>query len=204
MKFRTRNGVFGVGVLWMVVLLLAGCAPTNVSRDVPAGPDRDYHGGADRDMVVKRPAKNRDRPAVRKTPQRRQRPAVAPPALVARRPAAPVPALIPPKLPKMSAGRTNYGKASYYGKKFHGRRTASGEVYNQFELTAAHRTLPFGTVCRVTNLSNGKSVRVRINDRGPFVKGRIIDLSYRASQVVEGIRAGVFDVKIEILEYGKK
>lgn len=203
MKFTTRNGVFGAGVLWIVLLLLAGCAPANVSRDVPAGPERDYHGGADRDMVVKRPAKNREKPAVRKAPQRRPRPVAASPA-PAVRPAAPAPALKPPGLPKVSSGRVNYGKASYYGKKFHGRRTASGEVYNQFELTAAHRTLPFGTVCRVTNLRNGKSVRVRINDRGPFVKGRIIDLSYRASQMLEGIQAGVFEVKLEILEYGKK
>lgn len=203
MKFTTRKGVFGAGVLWLMVLWLAGCAPANVSRDAPAGPERDYHGGADRDMVVKRPAKNRKKPAIRKAPQRQPRPAAVPHA-PATRPAAPAPALKPPELPKAASHRVNYGKASYYGKKFHGRRTASGEVYNQYELTAAHRTLPFGTVCRVTNLSNGKSVRVRINDRGPFVKGRIIDLSYRASQVLEGLRAGVFEVKLEILEYGKK
>jgi rare lipoprotein A len=96
-----------------------------------------------------------------------------------------------------------YGKASYYGDKFHGRRTANGEVYNQFELTAAHKTFPFNTICRVTNLANGKRVTVRINDRGPFIRGRILDLSYQASKVVDGVRAGVIDVKIEILKWGE-
>lgn len=74
------------------------------------------------------------------------------------------------------------GQASYYGKEFHGKPTASGEIYNMHALTAAHRTLPFGTLVRVTNLKNGKSVVVRINDRGPFVKGRIIDLSREAAR----------------------
>lgn len=97
-----------------------------------------------------------------------------------------------------------YGKASFYGPKFHGRKTASGEVFNQYDLTAAHKTLPFGTICRVTNLDNGKSVIVKINDRGPFIQGRILDLSYKAAQVVDGIISGVIDVKIEILKYGKE
>jgi len=74
------------------------------------------------------------------------------------------------------------GCASYYGKEFHGKRTASGEVYNMYALTAAHRTLPFGTLVRVTNWKNGKSVVVKINDRGPFVEGRTIDLSYAAAR----------------------
>ena len=92
-----------------------------------------------------------------------------------------------------------YGKASYYGDKFHGRPTASGELYDRNKLTAAHRTLPFGTRCRVTNLVNGKSVIVRVNDRGPHVEGRVIDLSYKAAEQIGLVRAGIVDVKVEVL-----
>ncbi|MBN2200499.1 septal ring lytic transglycosylase RlpA family protein [bacterium] len=94
-----------------------------------------------------------------------------------------------------------YGKASYYGTGdgFHGKKTASGEIFDRNKLTAAHRTLPFGTRCRVTNRSNGRSVVVRINDRGPFVKGRIIDLSWAAAKRIGAERAGVVNVKLEVL-----
>ena len=98
--------------------------------------------------------------------------------------------------------QTFYGKSSYYGKKFHGRKTANGEVFDMYKMTAAHKTLPFGTICRVTNRSNGKQVTVRINDRGPFVAGRILDLSYAAALQIDGVRAGVMDVKVEVLEMG--
>nr|WP_243454178.1 septal ring lytic transglycosylase RlpA family protein [Oceanisphaera pacifica] len=91
------------------------------------------------------------------------------------------------------------GKASYYGGRFHGRKTASGEIFNKNILTAAHRTLPFGTQVRVTNLNNNKSVVVRINDRGPYAKGRIIDLSEQAARQLKMIRAGVVKVKVERL-----
>ena len=91
------------------------------------------------------------------------------------------------------------GKASYYADKFHGRPTASGEKYDKRALTAAHRTLDFGTKVKVTNLSNGKSVTVRINDRGPFVEGRIIDLSSAAADKIDMKTAGVVNVKVEIL-----
>ena len=77
------------------------------------------------------------------------------------------------------------GKASWYGERFDGRTTASGETYDMFQFTAAHRTLPLGTVLRVTNLHNGRSVLVRVNDRGPMVEGRIIDLSYGAAQMLQ-------------------
>ncbi|MEA5447117.1 septal ring lytic transglycosylase RlpA family protein [Leptolyngbya sp. CCNP1308] len=91
------------------------------------------------------------------------------------------------------------GMASWYGPGFHGRRSASGEVFNQNDLTAAHRTLPFGTRVRVTNLSTGQSVVVRINDRGPFGHGRVIDLSAAAAGNI-GIRAsGVGRVQLEVL-----
>ena len=90
------------------------------------------------------------------------------------------------------------GLASVYGEQFNGKSTASGERYNSGTLTAAHRTLPFGTVVRVTNLGNGKSVRVRINDRGPHVQGRIIDLSSSAA-VALGMSTGVARVRLEVL-----
>jgi rare lipoprotein A len=86
------------------------------------------------------------------------------------------------------------GIASYYGPGFHGRRTASGERFNQHAMTAAHRTLPFGTRVRVTSLGNGKAVVVRINDRGPFSRGRVIDLSRGAAVQLGIIRAGVANV----------
>jgi len=91
------------------------------------------------------------------------------------------------------------GYASWYGKKFHGRPTASGEIFNMYKLTAAHRTLPLGTYVKVTNLSNGKSVIVKINDRGPYVKGRIIDLSYMAAKKIGMVKKGVQKVKIEVI-----
>jgi rare lipoprotein A len=91
------------------------------------------------------------------------------------------------------------GVASYYGAKFQGRRTASGEIYNAEELTAAHRTLPFGTQLKVTNLRNKKSVVVQINDRGPHVRGRIIDLSKAAARKIGIMRTGTARVKLEVL-----
>lgn len=101
--------------------------------------------------------------------------------------------------PSSEPGSLQEGKASYYAHKFHGRPTASGEVYDENALTAAHKTLAFGTTVRVTNLNNGKKVVVRINDRGPFVEGRIIDLSFKAAQEVDMIGAGVVDVRMEVL-----
>jgi peptidoglycan lytic transglycosylase len=93
------------------------------------------------------------------------------------------------------------GLASWYGGKFHGRMTSSGEVFNTNELTAAHRTLPFGTIVKVTNLDNGKSVQVKINDRGPFVEGRIIDLSRAAAVQLGMIDSGVAHVSLQIVEF---
>lgn len=91
------------------------------------------------------------------------------------------------------------GIASWYGPGFHGNRTANGERYNQNALTAAHRTLPFGTLVRVTNLRNGLSVTVRINDRGPFTRGRIIDLSAASARIIGLTSSGVAQVKVEVL-----
>lgn len=91
------------------------------------------------------------------------------------------------------------GIASYYGKKFHGRKTASGELFDMKEFTAAHKTLPFNTLVKVTNLSNQKSVIVRINDRGPYSPKRIIDISRAAAEEIEMIQSGYTTVEIEIV-----
>lgn len=94
---------------------------------------------------------------------------------------------------------TETGKASFYADKFDGRVTASGEIFKQRKLTAAHRTLPFGSVVKVTNLENNKTVTVTINDRGPFVNDRVIDLSKSAAQKLDFIRKGVAKVRIEVI-----
>jgi rare lipoprotein A len=112
----------------------------------------------------------------------------------------------PPATPKRSKpalarapGYTEEGNASWYGAPFHGRHASNGEIYDMYKLTAAHRTLPFETMVRVTNLNNGKSTVVRIIDRGPFVDNRIIDLSLAAAREVEAVGAGVVPVRVEVL-----
>lgn len=95
------------------------------------------------------------------------------------------------------------GLATWYGKPFHGRRTASGERFDMRQLTAAHRSLPFGTRVRVTNLKNQRQVVVRISDRGPYGKGRVIDLSKAAAGQLHMLRSGVVPVKIEVLKWGR-
>jgi rare lipoprotein A len=112
---------------------------------------------------------------------------IAPEAPSARDNAAPAPVAI-------------HGTASWYGAFHHGRRTASGEIFDMRKLTAAHRTLPLGTRLRVTNLSNGKSVDVRINDRGPFIRSRIIDVSHRVAVALDAVAAGIFPVELRILD----
>src|SRR5204863_9279570 len=96
-------------------------------------------------------------------------------------------------------GATQTGVASWYGHPYHGRRAANGEIYDMEKMTAAHRTLPFGTWLRVTNLSNGKMVNVRIIDRGPFVKGRILDLSHAAAVSMEMVGPGTAKVKLTVI-----
>lgn len=88
------------------------------------------------------------------------------------------------------------GMASYYSESYNGKKTANGEIYNSSKYTAAHKTLPFGTKVKVTNLNNHKSVKVIINDRGPFISGRIIDLTLAAAKKIEMVKAGVVKVKI--------
>jgi rare lipoprotein A len=91
------------------------------------------------------------------------------------------------------------GEASFYGHEFHHRRTSSGEVYDQDQLTAAHPSLPFGTRVRVTNLGNGRSVVLRINDRGPFGGRRVIDVSHRAARELGFVRAGIARVRVQVV-----
>jgi rare lipoprotein A len=105
------------------------------------------------------------------------------------------PPTIPPAFPYVQ-----YGWASWYGDDFHGRRTSSGEVYDMYQLTAAHQSLPMGTNVMVTHMANGNSVMVTINDRGPFVKGRIIDLSYAAARALRMVEEGVARVRVEVLD----
>lgn len=96
-------------------------------------------------------------------------------------------------------GKVEKGQASYYADKFHGRATASGEKYDKRKLTGAHRTLPFGTVVRVTNTATGQSVDIRINDRGPFKAGRVVDVSRAAAEKLGMIQAGVINCTVQVI-----
>ena len=134
-------------------------------------------------------------PAANRQPAPPVQPAPAPPAETAKRDAN-----ASPVIPTPHEGVVfEEGKASWYGAPFHGRHASNGEIYDMNKLTAAHRTLPFNTVVRVTNKTNGKSTTVRITDRGPFVDNRIIDLSYAAAREIESIGPGVVPVRLEIL-----
>jgi len=106
---------------------------------------------------------------------------------------------LPPetKIEKRETREVQYGVASWYGGEFHGRPTSSGEIYDMFQLTCAHNSLPLGTMVMVTNLENGRSVELRVNDRGPFVKERIIDVSYGAARILGMWGKGTASVKVE-------
>ena len=115
----------------------------------------------------------------------------------------------PPKTPAVDPPRAReparapvaiVGKASWYGAFHHGRRTASGEIFDMRGFTAAHRTLPLGTRLRVTNLANGRVVDVRVNDRGPFIRGRLIDVSHGVAVAHDAVAAGVFPVELVVLD----
>lgn len=122
---------------------------------------------------------------------------VTPSPAVSSAPAHPKHSKTPPT--PLPSGYTEEGNASWYGNPFHGRRSSNGEVYDMYKFTAAHRTMPFETMVRVTNLNNGKTVTVRITDRGPFVDNRIIDLSQAAAREIESIGPGVVPVRLEVL-----
>ncbi|MGB6900991.1 MAG: septal ring lytic transglycosylase RlpA family protein [Candidatus Acidiferrum sp.] len=115
---------------------------------------------------------------------------------------APSPKRAKPPANPAPEGYVEEGNASWYGVPFNGRRASNGEIYDMNKLTAAHRTLPFDTMVRVTNLNNGKSTTVRITDRGPFVENRIIDLSQAAAREIESIGPGVVPVRVEVISPG--
>ena len=123
-------------------------------------------------------------------------PAASAPAAVAAPAAAPAPE-------KAASGDATEGKVAYYGKKFNGRKTASGERFNSGALTMAHKTLPFGTMVKVTNLKTNKSVVVRVNDRGPSTPDRIGDLTTAAAGKIRMLRSGIADVKMEVVGQAK-
>ncbi len=100
--------------------------------------------------------------------------------------------------------KTIRGVSSWYGGKFHGRTTANGERYDMYKISAAHKEMPFNTWIRVTNLKNNKKLLVRINDRGPFIKGRILDLSYGAALELGGVEDGLLEVIIEVVQWGNQ
>ena len=106
--------------------------------------------------------------------------------------------------PKEEPAYDEVGLASWYGKDFHGKKTANGEIYNMNSLTAAHKTLPLPTFVKVTNLSNGRTIVLRINDRGPFVSGRIIDISRRGAQLLGFDKKGVTRVRVQALDKNGK
>jgi rare lipoprotein A len=166
-----------LALLYISTQLLLGCAgkrPVSGRQPAPAPPATAPEGTVDnakRDTSVPpTPSTAPAHPKHAKTP--------------------PVPAAV---------GYTEEGNASWYGNPFHGRRASNGEVYDMYKLTAAHRTLPFETMVRVTNLNNGKTTIVRITDRGPFVDNRIIDLSQAAAREIESIGPGIVPVRIEVL-----
>jgi rare lipoprotein A len=103
------------------------------------------------------------------------------------------------KIEKRETRGVQYGTASWYGSDFHGKPTSSGEIYDMYQLTCAHNTLPLGTTVMVTNMENGKSLELKVNDRGPFVKGRIIDLSYAAAKILGMWEKGTAYVKVEVI-----
>ena len=111
-----------------------------------------------------------------------------------------------PEIRKQASKKAPYqiGTASWYGSYFHGKPTASGEAYDMHDLTAAHPTLPLGSYVRVTNLRNGRAVVVRVNDRGPIVQGRIIDLSYGAAQLLQFQEKGLQRVRLDVVKRGNR
>jgi rare lipoprotein A len=104
---------------------------------------------------------------------------------------------------RVRIGWSQRGEASWYGMPFHGRRTANGERYDMYRMSAAHRDLPFGTVVEVHNVANGRRIQVRVNDRGPFVRDRILDLSYAAATELDMVRTGTAHIELRVVEVGQ-
>src|SRR5271156_340300 len=161
--------------IFSALVAVAGCAKHNVAAHQPANTPASQPSGAP--------------PASAPAPQ--------PGQPGASRPSGPPPAS--ERQPAIPGEYVEEGNASWYGVPFNGRRSSNGETYDMYKLTAAHRTLPFDTMVRVTNLSNGKFAVVRITDRGPFVDNRIIDLSFAAAQQIESIGPGGVPIKLEVI-----
>ena len=104
---------------------------------------------------------------------------------------------------RVRIGWSQRGEASWYGMPFHGRRTASGETYDMYRMSAAHRELPFGTVVEVHNVDNGRRIQVRVNDRGPFVRDRVLDLSYAAATELDMVHSGTARIELRVVELGQ-
>jgi rare lipoprotein A len=160
-------------IIFFALVAVAGCGKHNVSAHQPANAPASQPSGSS-----PAPGSQPDQPGA-------SRSSGQPPANE-RQPAVP-------------GEYVEEGVASWYGVPFNGRRTSNGEIYDMHEFTAAHRTLPFNCVVRVTNLNNGKQTEVRINDRGPFVANRVIDLSLSAAQAIEMVGPGTANVRLEIL-----
>jgi rare lipoprotein A len=161
------------------LFLLAGCASRHVSA-----PTQPTTASADTIETTKRSTDAE--PSATPTPP----------------PPSPSPRRSKPSQGPAPEGYVEEGGASWYGVPFNGRRASNGEIYDMYKLTAAHKTLPFETIVRVTNLNNGKSTTVRITDRGPFVENRIIDLSLAAAREIESVGPGVVPVRVEVLTPG--
>jgi rare lipoprotein A len=161
--------------IFFALVAAAGCAKHNATTRQPANTPAPQPSGA---PPTSAPAARSGQPGVS--------PPSGPPPAIERQPAVP-------------GEYVEEGVASWYGVPFNGRRTSNGEVYDMHEFTAAHRTLPFNCLVRVTNLNNGKHTEVRINDRGPFVANRVIDLSLSAAQAIEMVGTGTANVRLEIL-----
>jgi len=177
----SRSPLFVLAVLLVLSVFSSGCASRKPIADRRQPPPS---------QPTETPAKTAN--SAKRSTDVTEVPATSPSAVPApkRNKSAPLPA---------PSGYTEEGNASWYGVPFHGRRASNGETYDMYKLTAAHRTLPFETMVRVTNLNNGKSTIVRITDRGPFVDNRIIDLSFAAAQEVDSVGPGVVPVRVEVL-----
>ena len=201
-----KAAVAAVGVM---LFLVTGCASGARGGGEPAaGPN----SLAAREPEVKRPSRPGHGSGAAKVGSKADEKGVAPadgrstprPAVGADAKRTPGTGKVVPNTGNAGQGRPRGGAAdglaSYYAKRYHGRRTANGERFDVAKLTAAHRTLPFGTRVRVTNQRNGKSVVVRVNDRGPFVAGRVIDLSPAAARKLDMMDAGLVPVRLELLD----
>ncbi len=175
--YGSRNERIGFARLALTIFValagVAGCGKHNVTTRQPANTPASQPSGAPPGSAPEPGQPGASRPS-------------GPPPANERQPAVP-------------GEYVEEGVASWYGVPFNGRRTSNGEIYDMHEFTAAHRTLPFNCVVRVTNLNNGKQTEVRINDRGPFVANRVIDLSLSAAQAIEMVGPGTANVRLEIL-----